>query len=101
MLKVRFDDVMFVEGADNYILIHTPEDDHITYLTMKEMEQHLPEEVFVRIHRSFVINLNYVSVIERNRVILKNGKYLVLGKLYKQRFLELMDTHLVKTARAS
>jgi len=101
MFKIRFDEVMYIEGADNYILIHTVQGKHMTYLTVKEIEQHLPEAVFVRIHRSFVINLNFVRVIERNRVILKNEEYLVLGDYYKQRFLDLMDEQLVKTGRAS
>jgi DNA-binding LytR/AlgR family response regulator len=101
MYKVRFDEVMYVEGADNYILIHTPDENHLTYLTLKEIEHHLPGDVFVRIHRSFVINLNYVRIIERNRVILTNGEYMVLGNNYKERFLSLMDEHLIKTGRAS
>lgn len=99
LMKIKFDEVIYIEGAVNYIQIHTVEGKHFTYLTMKEIEQHLPEVLFARIHRSFIININFVKVIERNQVRLSTGDALVMGDHYKQRFLELMDEHLVKTGR--
>ena len=70
-----------------------------TYLTMREIERHLPKSVFVRIHRSFIININFVSVTERAQVKLQTGESLTMGDHYKERFLEMMDEHLVKTDR--
>jgi DNA-binding LytR/AlgR family response regulator len=99
MVKVKFDEVIYIEGAVNYIQIYTTGGKHITYLTMKEIERHLPKPLFARIHRSFMINVNFVNVIERSQVRLKNDKALVMGDYYKQRFLDLMDEHLVKTDR--
>jgi len=101
MVKIKFEDVVFVEGAANYIQIHTTEEKHITYLTMKEIEHHLPRQVFARVHRSFIVNINFVKIIERNQLKLTNGVYLTMGDYYKQGFLELMDARLVKTNRAS
>jgi hypothetical protein len=72
-----------------------------TYLSMKEIEHHLPKQVFTRIHRSFIVNINFVRVIERGQLRLESGEALVLGDYYKQRFLGIMDEHLVKTNRAS
>ncbi|MES2108577.1 MAG: LytTR family DNA-binding domain-containing protein [Bacteroidota bacterium] len=99
MVKVKFDEVMYIEGAVNYIQIHTTEGKHMTYLTMKEIEWHLPKPLFARIHRSFMINVNFVKVIERSQVRLENGEALIMGDYYKKRFLDLMDEHLVKTDR--
>jgi len=101
MVKIRFDEVMYIEGAVNYILIHTHGEKHMTYLTMREIERHLPQQVFARIHRSFIVNINYVKVVERARIKLENGEELVMGDHYKQKFLDFMDSHLVKTDRAS
>jgi DNA-binding LytR/AlgR family response regulator len=101
MLKIRFEEVMYIEGADNYILIHTTEGKHLTYLTMKEIGQHLPRQVFVRIHHSFIVNIHFVKVIEQARVQLQNKVYLSMGTHYKSSFLELMEEHLVKDSRAS
>jgi DNA-binding LytR/AlgR family response regulator len=99
MVKIKFDEVIYIEGAVNYIQIHTKEGKHMTYLTMKEIERHLPKPLFARIHRSYMINVNFVKVIERSQVRLDNGESLMMGDYYKKRFLDLMDEHLVKTDR--
>jgi len=101
MVKIKFDEVIYIEGAVNYIQIHTTGGKHITYLTMREIEHHLPKPLFARIHRSFIINVNFVKVIERSQIKLENGESLIMGDYYKQRFLDLMDAHLVKTDRNS
>ncbi|HZK62556.1 MAG TPA: LytTR family DNA-binding domain-containing protein, partial [Puia sp.] len=98
--KIKFEEVIFVESTQNYIQIHTIEGKHMTYLTMKEIEVHLPTQLFVRIHRSFIVNIDYVKEIERNRLKLENGCHLVMGDYYKQRFLDMMDERLVKTSRS-
>lgn len=99
MVKIKFDEVIYIEGAVNYIQIHTTEGKHLTYLTMKDIEGYLPKPLFARIHRSFMINVNFVKVIERSQVRLENGESLIMGDYYKKRFLDLMDEHLVKTDR--
>jgi len=99
IIKILFEQVIYIEGASNYIQIITTEGKHITYLTMREIERHLPGNLFVRIHRSFIININFVSVTERSQVKLKTGESLNMGDHYKQRFLALMDEHLIKSDR--
>jgi DNA-binding LytR/AlgR family response regulator len=101
MVKIGFDEVVYIEGAVNYIQIHTTDGKHMTYLTMKEIERHLPKQLFARIHRSYIVNINYVKVTERAQVRLENGESLIMGDHYKQDFLDFMDAHLVKTDRAS
>jgi DNA-binding LytR/AlgR family response regulator len=101
MVKIRFDEVMFIEGAVNYIQIHTTEEKHMTYLTMREIERHLPAQLFARIHRSFIVNINFVKVTERAQLKLTNGESLTMGDHYKQKFLDFMDERLVKTDRST
>lgn len=99
MVKIKFDEVIYIEGAINYIQIHTTEGKHMTYLTMKDIEGYLPKPLFARIHRSFLINVNFVKETERSQVRMKNGDAIIMGDYYKQRFLDLMDAHLIKTTR--
>jgi DNA-binding LytR/AlgR family response regulator len=101
MVKIRFDEVMYIEGAVNYIQIHTTSEKHMTYLTMREIERHLPGLLFARIHRSFIVNINFVKVTERAQVKLLNDESLTMGDHYKQKFLDFMDAHLVKSDRDS
>jgi DNA-binding LytR/AlgR family response regulator len=101
MVKVRFDEVVYIEGAVNYIQIYTTEEKHMTYLTMREIERHLPGQLFARIHRSYIVNINFVKVTERAQIKLINGGSLPMGDHYKQKFLDFMDAHLVKSERES
>jgi DNA-binding LytR/AlgR family response regulator len=99
MVKIRFDEVIFIEGAVNYIQIHTTNEKHMTYVTMREIERNLPKTLFARIHRSFIVNIDFVKVIERAQLKLENGESLVMGDHYKQKFLDFMDERLIKTDR--
>jgi len=99
IIKIRFEDVIYIEGAINYIQIYTTEGKHMTYLTIKEIERYLPKNLFVRIHRSFIININYVAVTERAQVKLQTGESVAMGDHYKQKFLDMMDQHLIKSDR--
>ncbi|QEM12432.1 LytTR family DNA-binding domain-containing protein [Mucilaginibacter sp. SMC90] len=100
MVRIQMDEVVYIEGAGNYITIHTRDTKHMTYLTIKEIIPHLPS-YFARIHRSFIVNINYIRITERARVRLENGRVLVMGNNYKESFLEMMDARLIKTGRAS
>ena len=99
IIKIMFKDVIYIEGASNYILIYTTEGKHMTYLTIKEIERYLPKDIFVRIHRSFIINIDFVSVTERAQVKLQTGEMITMGDHYKQKFLDMMDEHLIKSDR--
>lgn len=99
IIKIKFDQVIYIEGASNYIQIFTTEGKHMTYLTMREIERHLPKKLFVRIHRSFIININFVTVTERSQVRMQGDIALKMGDHYKERFLAIMDEHLVKSER--
>jgi len=101
MLKVQLNDILYIEGAVNYIKIITAKEHHVTYLTLKDIEKYLPLTFFARVHRSFIINIRYVKIIERNRLKLANDIEIMMGSYYKQRFLDIMDDYMVKTSRAS
>jgi two-component system LytT family response regulator len=56
MVKVNFEDIMYVESNSNYVIVSTTETKYNTYLTLKEIKARLPDDSFFRIHKSFVIN---------------------------------------------
>jgi DNA-binding LytR/AlgR family response regulator len=63
----------------------------LTPRTLSSFEEQLPAEVFVRIHKSYILNKKFVHYIEGNYVRLKNGKELPLGKSYKQAVKQLLS----------
>ena len=83
--QVRFIDIVYIEGLGDYIKIHTEKTHLITNLTMKKMEELLPENEFYRIHKSYIVNLKKIVAIEGNMVELSNVK-LTIGSNFRTDF---------------
>lgn len=98
MLKINFNDVEFIEGLNNYIVIHTPPNNHIVYLTMKEMEAGLPPEIFIRVHKSYIVNINKVTLMEGNKIMI-NKMVFPIGSSYKDKLLKKINNNIIKTHR--
>lgn len=80
--RVAVDDIFYVESIKNYIVIHTFDEQIVTYNTLKYFEEKLPENNFVKIHKSFIIALNKIEKTDNNEVWLLQ-KNLPLGDTYK------------------
>ena len=77
--------ILYIEAQDDYVMIYTPDSKHLKQKTMKYFESHLPEEDFVRIHRSYIARISEISQLqlyekESYIVILKNGVKLPVSK---------------------
>ncbi|SKC82145.1 LytR/AlgR family response regulator transcription factor [Ohtaekwangia koreensis] len=85
--KIHFDDVLYVEGMENYIVIHTAAKQFMTLLRMKNIEEILPAPSFIRIHKSYIASIKAISSIDGNEVIVGNKK-LPLSREKKSEILE-------------
>jgi DNA-binding LytR/AlgR family response regulator len=83
--QVKFMDITYVEGLGDYIKIYTENTHLITNVSMKKIEDLLPDGMFFRIHKSFIVNLKKIVSIEGNMVEVNNKK-LVIGNNYRQDF---------------
>ncbi len=93
--KIKMDDVLYVEGMSNYVVVHTRQKKYIAYLTFKGMEEKLPQHLFVRIHKSFLVSINAIETIDINEVKLENG-VLPIGKTYKDEVINRIGDRLFK-----
>lgn len=93
MLKVSIPDIRYIESMSEYLKVWIEGEPKpiITLLSMKKMEEYLPNH-FMRIHRSYIINLNKIQEVNKNRVIMDADTYLPIGDLYKEAFLRYLDT---------
>jgi DNA-binding LytR/AlgR family response regulator len=66
--KVFFDEILFIEGLQNYVTIHTKQNKFITHITMKSVEEYLPSDRFVRVHKSFIVSVPQIDTIEGNQI---------------------------------
>ena len=83
---------MYIEGMSEYIKIHLANSKPVmTLLSMKFIEEQLPADRFMRVHRSYIVNLTKISVIERNRIIFDGKVYIPVSEQYKTRFQEYVD----------
>ena len=93
IVKVSISDIRYVEAMSEYLKVWTESESKpiITLLSMKKMEERLPD-CFMRIHRSYIINLNKIQEVNKNRVILDADTNLPIGDLYKEAFQAYLDT---------
>lgn len=90
--RINFDDILYIEGLKDYIKVYTTGEDKpvLSLNSIKSLEQKLPEEKFMRVHRSFIVNLDKIETIERSRIIF--GKtYIPVSDQYKDKFQEYLD----------
>ena len=93
IVKVSIPDIRYVEGMSEYLKVWVEGEAKpiICLLSMKKMEERLPGN-FMRIHRSYIINLDKIREVNKNRVIMDADTYLPVGDMYKEAFLDYLDT---------
>lgn len=97
LVQIAVDDIIYVEGLKDYVKICTKDSSIMTLMNIKNLEQSLPPELFMRVHRSVIVNKTKIRVIERNRIVFGNV-YIPISETYKQAFSEYVNSHLVGTA---
>ncbi len=93
IVKVSIPQIRYVEAMSEYLKVWIEGEAKpiITLLSMKKMEERLPDN-FMRIHRSYIINLNKIQEVNKNRVIMDAETYLPIGDMYKEAFQAYLDT---------
>jgi DNA-binding LytR/AlgR family response regulator len=93
MVRISISDIRYVEGMSEYLKLHLDSQPKpiVTLLSMKKMEEFLPQH-FMRIHRSYIVNLDKIIEVNKNRVILDADTYLPIGDNYKEQFQQYLDT---------
>lgn len=90
LVKVLFDEVRYVEALGDYVHIVTGQSKLIVYSTMKAVEEKFPDTLFVRAHRSFIVNLKRVQAIEDNTIIIDN-KHIPIGQTYMREVFQRLN----------
>lgn len=93
-IQIRFNEIIYVEGLGDYIKIFTETTHFITNLSMKKMEEALPSDIFFRIHKSHIVNLQKISAIDGNMVEVFTKK-LMIGHNYRADFFTRINQHTI------
>lgn len=88
VVRVDIDKIRYIEGMSEYLRIHFEGESRplTVLLSMKKIEERLPNNSFMRIHRSYIINLKKIQEVNKNRVIMDADTYLPIGDLYREAF---------------
>ncbi len=96
LIKLYFDEVLYVEAQKDYVKIYTNSGKpQLVWLNLKHIEEQFPSDLFVRTHRSYIVNISKVDVILNEEVIIGNTS-IPLGTSYKENVLKLIDPKLIK-----
>lgn len=93
IVKVNISDIRYVEAMSEYLKVYLQGEAKpiVTLLSLKKMEERLPDN-FMRIHRSYIVNLNMIQEVNKNRIIMDADTYLPIGDLYKDTFQQYLET---------
>jgi DNA-binding LytR/AlgR family response regulator len=90
LVRLRYDDILWIEALENYVIFNTYADRYTIHFTMKSIEQKLPIHKFTRVHRSYIVNVSSINYIEDNAIIIKTEdghKSIPIGKSYKDKLM--------------
>ncbi|GAB3195840.1 DNA-binding LytR/AlgR family response regulator [Pontibacter aydingkolensis] len=88
-LKVAYSDILYVEGLKNYVSIYLPGQRLITYQSLTELAEELPQPPFYRVHRSYIISIDKVNMVDGNTVYI-GEKEIPVGETYRDGFLSMV-----------
>lgn len=90
-VRIDFNEIYYIESLKNYIVIYLENEKHITYLTMKEMEEYLPTSDFSRVHKSIIVNHQKIRFIDGNNLIFVDKRVVTMGQVYKENLLNKIN----------
>lgn len=91
LCKIDYDNLLYVEGQSEYVTFHMKDKRRITaYYSLKKLEEELPANDFMRIHKSYIVSLSNIESVEGNMVSI-NGQKLAIGKNYKDALLSALN----------
>ncbi|PWS26525.1 DNA-binding response regulator [Pedobacter yonginense] len=88
-IKVNYDDILYIEGLKNYVSVYTASQRIITYQALRELEVELPRPPFYRIHKSYIISIEKIKMIDGNTVYI-NDQAIPIGETYKDEFFKVV-----------
>ena len=94
--KVFYDELLYVEAMLNYVVLHTENKKMIVYLTIKSIEEQLPKNVFLKIHKSTIVNTTKIKTIEGNEITIGKAKVIISQNLHDNVMKEILNNKMIK-----
>jgi DNA-binding LytR/AlgR family response regulator len=96
MSRISVNDIIYIEGMREYVRIHLDSGKPVMPLiTLRLLEEQLPSDRFMRVHRSYIVNLEKIISIEHNRIVFDGKVYIPVSEQYKEKFQKFLGSHLL------
>lgn len=94
LIRINFDDIIYIEGLKDYVKIYTEESTKaiLSLSSMHSIESALPQSQFFRVHRSYIVNVDKVKVLERGQIVF-GEKYIPVSDSYREKFTAYLNAH--------
>lgn len=90
LVKIRWDDILYVEGLKDYVTIHTKQQKIVSLQRIKSLEEQLPSDKFIRVHHSYIIAISAIDVIHKGEVQIGSAQ-IPISDTYRKSFKEFID----------
>ena len=94
--KVLYNELVYVEAMLNYIILHTDTRKMIVYLTIKSIVEQLPADIFLKVHKSYIVNMHKIKSIEGNEITLANARVTISQNFYDKVMKEILKDKMIK-----
>jgi DNA-binding LytR/AlgR family response regulator len=94
--KVNFAEVLYVESMQNYVIIHTTAKKLITYMTLSSLENQLPNDQFLKVHKSFIVSIGRIKAIDANEILIGDSRIPISRNLKDQVVNRIIGNNLFK-----
>ncbi len=94
--KVFYNDLLYAEAMLNYVMLYTNSKKMMVYVTIKSLEEQLPSDIFIKVHKSFIVNINKVKSIEGNILDIGNEKITISQSLREKVIAEIVKDKIIK-----
>ena len=95
-IRVFFRDILYIKGLKDYVMIHTNKEKIMTAMNIKTINSQLPDSIFVRVSKSYIININFVDFVDQDFIQVA-GEEIPLGRTYKEHFInDYIKTNLIQ-----
>lgn len=93
-IRVDLNDILYIEGLKDYVKIHTEGKLILTKTTMKNIIEKLPSDSFFRVHKSYIISVDKIDMIENSRIVIGNQR-IPIGESFRTSFFEMVSRNLI------
>ena len=94
--KVYYDDLVYAEAMLNYVMLYTTAKKMMVYVTIKSLEEQLPADIFIKVHKSFIVNMNKIRSIEGNILDMGMGKITISQSLREKVINEIVKDKMIR-----